>query len=120
MIASGDELLAWLAEAQGAPVAVAISKSAEGEFALDTIGLAWRAGEARAVHAEHFAALQPWLEDAAAVKIACDVKAALLELARLGIAGARLRSRRDAVRLPAGCRPLGLRAWKSRRAAAWI
>ena len=85
VIASGDELRAWLAEAQGAPVAVAISKSAEGEFALDTIGLAWRAGEARAVHAEHFAALSPWLEDAGAVKIACDVKAALLALARLGI-----------------------------------
>jgi DNA polymerase I len=86
VIGSGDELLAWLAGAQGAPVAVAISKSAEGTFALDTIGLAWRAGEARAVHAEHFAALQPWLEDAGALKIACDVKTALLELARLGIA----------------------------------
>ena len=85
VVASADELPAWLAEAQGAPVAVAISKSAEGEFALDTIGLAWRAGEARAVHAEHFAALAPWLEDAGAIKIACDVKAALLELARLGI-----------------------------------
>ena len=85
VIASGDELLAWLAEAQGAPVAVAISKSAEGEFALDTIGLSWRAGEARAVHAEHFAALAPWLQDASAVKIACDVKGAMLELARLGI-----------------------------------
>src|SRR5260370_12393168 len=85
VIGSGDELVAWLAEAQGAPVAVAISKSAEGEFALDTGGLSWRAGEARAVHAEHFAALRPWLEDAGAVKIACDVKAALLELARLGI-----------------------------------
>ena len=85
VIADGDELLAWLAQAQDAPVAVAISKSAEGEFALDTIGLAWRPGEARAVHAEHFAALRPWLEDASAIKIACDVKAALLELARLGI-----------------------------------
>jgi DNA polymerase I len=86
VIASGDELVAWLAAAQGAPVAVAISKSAEGTFALDTIGLAWRAGEARAVHAEHFPALRPWLEDAGAVKIACDVKTTLLELARLGIA----------------------------------
>ena len=38
------------------------------------------------MHAEHFAALRPWLEDASAIKIACDVKAALLELARLGIA----------------------------------
>jgi DNA polymerase-1 len=85
VIGSGEELLAWLAEAQGAPVAVAISKSAEGEFALDTIGLAWRAGVARAVHSEHFAALSPWLQDVGAVKIACDVKSALLELARLGI-----------------------------------
>jgi DNA polymerase I len=85
VISSGDELLAWLAEAQGAPVAVAISKSAEGEFALDTMGLSWRAGEARAVHAEHFAALTPWLQDARPVKIACDVKGAMLELARLGI-----------------------------------
>src|ERR1035437_3951397 len=83
LIASGDELRASQREARGAPVAVAISKSAEGEFALDTVGLAWRAGEARAVHAEHFAALSPWLEDALAVKIACDAKAALLALARL-------------------------------------
>src|SRR6266568_5437725 len=29
--------------------------------------------------------LKPWLEDATAVKIACDVKAAILQLARLGI-----------------------------------
>jgi DNA polymerase-1 len=50
-------------------------------------GLAWRAGEARAVNAERLAELKPWLEDAAAPKIACDVKAALLELDRLGIAG---------------------------------
>src|ERR1035441_4238489 len=85
VVASSEELRAWLTEARGAPVAVAISKSAEGEFALDTIGLAWRAGEARAVHAEHFAALSPWLEDAGAVKVACDVKAALLALSRLGI-----------------------------------
>ncbi len=85
VIASGDELRAWLADAHGGPVAVAISKSPEGEFALDTIGLAWRVGEARAVHAEHFVSLKPWLEDAGAVKIASDVKGALLELARLGI-----------------------------------
>jgi DNA polymerase-1 len=85
VVASAGELTAWLAEAKGAPVAVAISKSEEGEFALDTIGLAWRPGEARAVHSEHFATLTPFLEDASAVKIACDVKSAVLELARLGI-----------------------------------
>lgn len=85
VVASAGELRDWLAAAQGAPVAVAISKSEEGTFALDTIGLAWRAGEARVVQPEHFDVLTPWLEDPASVKIACDVKAVLLELARLGI-----------------------------------
>ena len=83
VIASGDELHAWLPKDK--PVAVAIAKSAEGEFALDTIGLAWRPGEGRAVAAENLASLQPWLEDAGAAKITCDVKSALLELDRLGI-----------------------------------
>ena len=80
------ELQAWLgAIPAGAPVAVAISKSNEGEFALDTIGLAWRAGEARAATAENLALLKPWMEDAARPKIACDVKSALLTLDKMGI-----------------------------------
>jgi DNA polymerase-1 len=78
-----EELASWLA-AEG-PVAVAISKSAEGEFALDTIGLARQPGEARAVTAENLALLKPWLEDARAPKITCDVKTALLELNRMGV-----------------------------------
>jgi DNA polymerase-1 len=87
-IGGEDELEAWMAEVpDGAPVAIAISKSADGEFALDTIGLAWRPGEARAVTAENLAHLKPYLECGAAPKIACDVKTALLELARLGIEG---------------------------------
>jgi DNA polymerase-1 len=69
----------------GAPVAVAISKAAEGEFALDSIGIAWKAGEARSAAGEMLAKVKPWLEEAAAPKIACDVKSALLELGRLGI-----------------------------------
>jgi DNA polymerase-1 len=69
----------------GTPAAVAISKAGEGEFALDSIGIAWRAGEARSVAGEMLAQVKPWLEDAAAPKIACDVKSALLELGRLGI-----------------------------------
>ena len=85
VIGGAEELRTWLAAAHGAPVAVAILKSAEGEFALDTIGLAWQAGEARAVTTDHLADLKPWLEDPAAGKIACDVKAALLALSRLGI-----------------------------------
>ncbi len=87
VIASPDEVLQWLAAVPThTPVAVAISKSAEGEFALDTIGLAWEPGQARAVTAENLEPLKPWLEDAAAPKIACDVKSALLMLQRMGIA----------------------------------
>src|SRR5215471_15938896 len=85
VIASDQELLDWLAAADGAPVAVAISKSGEGEFAMDTVGLSRRTGEARAVGTDHLQALKPWLEDANRAKIACDVKSATLELARLGI-----------------------------------
>jgi DNA polymerase-1 len=85
VIANPDELLAWIGEAKGAPVAVAISKSGEGEFALDTIGLAYRPGEARAVTTDLLPALKPWLEDAASPKIACDTKDATLALARLGV-----------------------------------
>jgi DNA polymerase-1 len=85
VVESAEELKAWLEAAAGAPVAVAPSKSAEGEFALDTVGLAWRAGEARAVTAEYLPHLKPWLEDAGAAKVACDVKSALLALGRLGI-----------------------------------
>jgi DNA polymerase-1 len=85
VIAGPAELRDWLAASSGAPVAIAISKSAEGEFALDTVGLARRPGEACAVPADLLPGLKPWLEDPAAVKIACDVKSALLQLARLGI-----------------------------------
>jgi DNA polymerase-1 len=88
VIASEDELKQWLAAIpEGAPLAVAISKSAEGEFAMDTVGLAWKPGEACAVHSELLPQLKPLLESAAATKIACDVKSTLLDLARLDIEG---------------------------------
>jgi len=77
---------AWLAMIPpDAPTAVAISKSAEGEFALDTVGLAWKPGEGRAVTEATLAYLKPWLEDASRPKIACDVKSALVALDRMGI-----------------------------------
>ena len=77
---------AWLATIPtGTPAAVAISKSAEGEFVLDTIGLAWKAGEGRAIAGPNLAYLKPWLEDASQPKITCDVKSALLTLDRMGI-----------------------------------
>ena len=86
VIAGPEELQAWLAAIPPAtPVAVAISKAAEGEFALDSIGLAWRPGEARAVAGDNLAFLKPWLENPDAPKISCDVKSALLELGRMGI-----------------------------------
>ena len=85
-VIGGAELQEWLGQAGDLPHAVAISKAAEGELALDTIGLARRPGEARSVTAEHFALLKPWLEDPRAPKIAFDVKTALLDLDRMGIA----------------------------------
>jgi len=88
VIADEDELKSWMsAIPDGTPIAVAISKSAEGEFAMDTIGVAWKPGEARAVTAENLAHLKPYVECATVPKIACDVKGALLDLARLGIEG---------------------------------
>jgi DNA polymerase-1 len=94
-IGSEDELKAWMAAIpEGAPIAIAIAKSAEGEFAfaqgefaMDTVGLAWRPGEACAVTAENLAHLKSLLECGAVPKIACDVKTALLDLARMGIEG---------------------------------
>jgi len=87
--ADAAEVRAWLAQVPGgAPVAVAVAGSGEGELALDTIGLAWKTGEARAAGGDLVAALKPWLEDAGAPKIACDVKSALLALEKMGIAGA--------------------------------
>ena len=88
VIAGEEELKAWMgAIPEGTPLAVAISKSAEGELAMDSIGLAWKPGEARAVTAENFAHLKPYLESGSRLKIACDAKVALLDLAKLGIEG---------------------------------
>jgi DNA polymerase-1 len=85
VFASAVELREWLAAGEG-EVAVAISHSGEGEFTLDTIGLARTPGEARAVPPELVAELKPWLEDAGKAKVTCDVKTALLTLDRMGIA----------------------------------
>jgi DNA polymerase-1 len=84
-----NELRAWLNAADGAPVAVALSKPAEdGELALGSpvsIALAWRAGEARSAGLEWIDDLKPWFEDESRKKIVCDVKGVTLELARIGI-----------------------------------
>ena len=86
---SAEAIDAWfLAIPAGAPVALAISKSGEGEFPMDSIGLAWQAGEARAVPQSLIGRLKGFLEDAARPKIVCDAKSALMALRRLGIEGA--------------------------------
>jgi DNA polymerase-1 len=93
---SAAALAEWLRTVPAdAPVAVAIAESSAGEFALyttiATIGVSWRSGEGRSaplVPPAQMAALQPWLEDAARPKIACDVKSALLALDKLGVQGA--------------------------------
>ncbi|HLY18173.1 MAG TPA: DNA polymerase I [Bryobacteraceae bacterium] len=86
---STEALTAWLQSIPAeAPVAVVVAKSGVGEFALDTLGAAWRSGEGRAAPLAPVEALKPFLEDAARPKIACDVKSALLELDKLGIQGA--------------------------------
>jgi DNA polymerase-1 len=86
VIQDAAELTAWMESIPaGTPVAVSISRSPEGEFSMDTIGLAWQAGEARAVTAENLVALQPYLENESLPKIACDVKSAILTLDRMGI-----------------------------------
>ncbi len=87
VIGGPEELAQWLEQGAGMPHAVAISTAKEGEFALDTIGLARTAGEARAVTSENLSFLKQWLEDAAQPKITCDVKSALLALDRMEIEG---------------------------------
>jgi len=91
IFASPEEIAAWLAGIpSGAPVAVATAAPREselelGEQELGLVGLAWRSGEARAVTSADIGHLKPWLENASAPKIACDVKAALLAFDRMGI-----------------------------------
>jgi len=88
-LASAEAVSEWLGGVpEGTPVALAISKSGEGELALGTIGMAWKPGEARSAPIALRDALQPFLEDASRPKISCDVKSTLLALDQLGIAAA--------------------------------
>ncbi|MCL4402375.1 MAG: DNA polymerase I [Acidobacteria bacterium] len=86
---SPEAVDAWLAAIPpDAPVAVAISRSGEGEFPLDAIALAWEPGEARAFTGPLIERLRCLLEDAQRPKIACDVKSALMTLHKLGFKAA--------------------------------
>ncbi len=75
----------WRAIPAGRRVIVAVSRTEEGEFPLDTVGLAWRQAEARAIPVTLIDAVRPLIADAARPKIGCDVKSTLLALSKLGI-----------------------------------
>jgi DNA polymerase-1 len=92
---SAEALAAWLAAIEpGATLAVAVGQGASAGddgapmFAVEeepAVGLAWRAGEARAVPGALFEKLRPLLEDEARPKIAHDVKQVSLALAGRGV-----------------------------------
>jgi DNA polymerase-1 len=73
------------------PVSVAVVTSPEDELpltgSLTMIGIAQRAGEARAFSTEYLDVAKPLLEDPAHPKIAHDVKTTLLALRKQGIEG---------------------------------
>jgi DNA polymerase-1 len=69
----------------GKPIAIAIQSSVEGDLPLTMIGVSHQAGEARALSTEYIDLLKPILEDAQRPKVANDVKAVTLALAKFGI-----------------------------------
>ena len=80
----------------------------------------WRGGRARRARctSENLPYLKPWLEDAGAAEDRLRREIGAAGAGPHGHRGARLRARRDAVRVPAGCRPLGLPAGRAGAAAA--
>ncbi len=92
------------------PIAFAIESTVEGDLPLTMLGVSYQPGVARAISADFIDALKPILEDEKRTKIAHDVKAVTLELARHGVEA---RGFRHDVMLyafllcadPAGCSP---------------
>lgn len=80
------EVEAYIASfAADRPVAVAVMTSDADKLPLTMIGITQKPGEARALSTEYIDVLKPLLEDAARPKVAHDVKAIILELAKQGI-----------------------------------
>ncbi|MEX2264598.1 MAG: DNA polymerase I [Bryobacteraceae bacterium] len=77
-LAGGEAAREWMA---------GIPKDARVAMALDrdAVGLSWRQGEARSIPLSQVEALRGLLEDPARAKVACDAKAALLQLADLNV-----------------------------------
>jgi DNA polymerase-1 len=69
----------------GQPIAFAIESSMDGGLPLTMLGVSYEPGVARALSMDYIDALKPILEDADRPKIAHDVKAVTLELAKYGV-----------------------------------
>ncbi len=67
------------------PIAFAIESTMDGGLPLTMIGVSYQPGVARALSIDFIDAVKPVLEDAARPKIAHDVKAVTLELAKRGV-----------------------------------
>ena len=70
----------------GRPIAFAIQSSLEGDLPLTMVGIAFEPGVGRALSSDFIEVLKPVLEDPARSKVAHDVKALTLALAKYGIA----------------------------------
>jgi DNA polymerase-1 len=87
-LTNGEQVQGYLAGfTSNDPVAVAVMTSPADELPLTMIGIAQRAGEARAFSTEYLDVAKPLLEDPARPKIAHDVKTTLVELRKQGIDG---------------------------------
>jgi DNA polymerase-1 len=69
----------------GKPIAFAIQSSVEGDLPLTMLGISSQPGVARAVSADFLDLFKPILEDPARPKVAHDLKALTLSLAKYGI-----------------------------------
>jgi DNA polymerase I len=77
---------AMLAKLDGAkPIAFAIESTMDGGLPLTMIGVSYQPGTARALSIDFIDAAKPILEDERRAKIAHDVKAVTLELAKYGV-----------------------------------
>jgi DNA polymerase I len=81
-----EEYGSTLAKLDGAkPIAFAIESSMDGGLPLTMLGVSYQPGVARALSIDFIDAVTPVLEDEAQTKIAHDVKAVTLELAKRGV-----------------------------------
>jgi len=89
-IASREEAVAYGASLAkldpSQPIAFAIESTMDGGLPLTMLGVSYEPGVARALSMDYIDALKPILEDAQRPKIAHDVKAVRLELAKYGVA----------------------------------